>query len=109
MLKNFRDKAPFILLAFNLLLILCKFLGVYTPLYNHLGNFIGYSLFTNLFMWSVYANKKYCTSTKVAVIGLSVLNILDIIWRTIGINGLIYDFFIILIVVFISLTYKYKI
>ena len=109
MLKTFRDKAPFILLAFNLLLILCRFLNIYSPIYNYLGNCIGYSIFTNLFMWSVYANKKYCTSTKVAVIGLIALNILDIIWIAFKVDGSVYDFFTILIVIFIIVTYKYKI
>ena len=37
-MQNFRNKAPFILLAFNLLLIGCKFLGIYSNLYIYLGD-----------------------------------------------------------------------
>lgn len=108
-MQNFRNKAPFILLAFNLLLIGCKFLGIYSNLYIYLGDLVGYSIVTNLFMYSVYMNKKYCTATKIAVIGLIVLNILNLIWLAFSINGLVYDFVLILIIIFILITHKYKI
>ena len=109
MLKGFRDKAPFILLASNLLLIGCRFLGIYSSLYMYLGDLVGYSILTNLFMLSVYMNKRYCTSTKIAVIGLIALNILNMIWLAFDISGIVYDFILILIIIFILITHKYKI
>ena len=108
-MRNFRDKAPFILLAFNLLLIGCRFLDVYVYFYKYLGDLVGYSIVTNLFMLSVYMNKKYCTSTKIAVIGLIALNILNLIWLSFGIDGIVYDFVLLLIIIFILITHKYKI
>ena len=108
MLKRFRDKAPFILLAFNLLLIGCRYFDLYNPIYKYVGDIFGYSIITNIFMYSVYMNKKYCTSTKIAVIGLFSLNVLSLIWNAFKIDGSVYDFFIILIIIFILITHKYK-
>lgn len=87
MLKTIKNTAPFIMLGYCLIISILSHFEVYHSIFNYAGDILGYSLFTNLFMWSIYMNKKYCTATKIAVIALSVLNLLSIAYIYYGING----------------------
>lgn len=73
-----RNLTPFFLLFASLISVLLSYFEFYNK-YNfaiyYIGNFTGFSIVTDIFMYSVYMNRKYCTSTKVAVIGLFALNI----------------------------------
>lgn len=108
-MKIIRDKAPLFLLFMSLVFTVLKYYDIYLDIFKYLGDLLGYSIVTNLFMLSVYMNKKYCTSTKISVIGLIALNVFNIIYLMFGVNGVVYDFFIILIIILISIIYKYKI
>lgn len=105
-MKKIREYIPFILLAISLFLTVLRHFNFYSELYNYLGDLCGYSILTNLFMYSVYMNNKYCTSTKVAVLGLFSLNLFNIIYTFFGVNGVVYDLYIIIITVLIIAVYK---
>lgn len=108
-MKIIRDKMPFVLLFFTMVLTILKYFEVYSVYYKYLGDILGYSILTNVFMYSVYMNKKYCTSTKVAVLGLTALNVFNIIYTAFDIQGVVYDIFFIVIVSLILIIYKFKI
>lgn len=108
-MKIIRDKIPFILLGFSLITTILSYFNIYLEIYKYLGDLVGYSILTGVFMYSVYMNKKYCTSTKIAVLGLITLNLFNIVYNAFNINGVIYDFFIIFITLIILTVYKYKI
>ena len=68
---------PIILLVVSFVSAFFEY-DIYT--YILLGNLGGYSLLTNLSFIGIYTlNKKYCYLTRVAPLGLIVLNIIDII------------------------------
>lgn len=54
-----------------------------------------------------YSNRKFCDSTRVAVIGLLSLNVLNILYLKLNVNGGVYDLvllsFIILIIILLKL------
>lgn len=109
MVKLIKDKAPFILLACNFIFIICKYFGIYEFMFAYLGDLVGYSLLTNIFMYIVYNNKRYCTATKMAVLGLISLNIFSLVWKATDINGIVYNFFLIIIIALILVIHKFKI
>lgn len=108
-MKLIRDKIPFVLLGISLIFTIFKYYEVYFAFYKYLGDLVGYSILTNIFMLSVYLNKRYCSATKVTVLGLIALNLFNIVYNAFGVNGVIYDFFIIFITLIIVIVYKFKI
>lgn len=103
--KYIRDYAPFIILAYSLIFSVCSYFEFYFEWYIYLPDLLGYSVFTNLFMLSVYMNKKYCASTKICVIGLILLNVFNLFYNLSSINGVIYDIYL-MIIIFIILIIK---
>lgn len=92
--------------GYSVVFTLLSYFKVYHQIYSVLPDTLGYSIFTSIFMWSVYANKKYCTSTKIAVIGLMVLNIANIAYILFGIDGIVYDVYLLVITLIILTFYK---
>lgn len=109
MIKKLRGKTPFILLASNLILVICQYLGIYNNTLYVLGNLVGYSIITNLDMFDKYNNRKYCTSTKFVILGLISLNIFDCVWWFFDVNGVVYDLFLIIIILLVLVIHKFKI
>jgi len=101
-----RNYAPFIMLGYSLLFSIASYFGFYFSWYRFLPDLVGYSIFTNLFMYSVYMNKRYCTSTKVAVLGLLCLNVLNLVYELFNMNGLIYDVYLLIIVCLVLVIKK---
>ena len=93
-----KHKTPFVLLFFSMMSVVCGYFEFYLPIFKYLGDIIGYSILTNIFMYAIYMNKNYCTSTKVAVLGLISLNVFNIIQLYFNINLVVYDVFLILII-----------
>lgn len=89
---------PFLMLAYSLIYAILSYFNFYHILYNYLPDTVGYSLATNLFMYSVYMNNRYCTSIKIAVIGLIALNLLNLVYVYAGVNGAVYDVYLIVII-----------
>jgi hypothetical protein len=108
MKKLIRDKIPFVLLFLNLVFVVLSYFEWYHESFIYLGNICGYSILTNLFMYNVYMNKKYCVPTKFAVLGLFLLNIFDIIYLAFNISGAIYDIFLILTIILVLTFLKIK-
>lgn len=108
MKKLIRDRIPFVLLFLNLVFVVLSYFDWYNEVFIYLGNICGYSILTNIFMYTVYVNKKYCESTKIAVLGLFLLNIFDIIYLTFNVSGAIYDIFLILTIILVLTFLKIK-
>lgn len=106
MLKTLRNIAPFIMLGYCFIITILSHYSIYQDYYIYLGDVLGFSIFTDLFMLSVYMNKKYCTATKIAVWSLILLNVLNIFWTYFNVDGFMYDIAIMFITAIIILTYK---
>lgn len=91
-----RNYTPFIMLSYSLVFAVCSYFEFYISLFNYLGDLIGFSIFTNVFMLAVYWNKKYCASTKICVLGLIALNICNMIYKYFDVNYALYDIYLIL-------------
>jgi len=109
MLRKFRDIAPFIMLGYSFLFAISSYFSFYANWFKYLADTLGYSIFTNIVLLSLYLNVKYCNSTRVAVIGLISLNIFNLLWLCLGVDGTVYDIFIIIIISLISVIYKFNI
>jgi len=109
MLKKFRDIVPFIFLLINFLTAIASYFETeYKIAFKYLGDVFGYSILSCLFMLSVYSNRKYCNTTRVVVYGLIALNFFNLIWLFLGVNGIVYDIFIMIIILLTLTYYKYK-
>lgn len=106
MVKFIKKYTPFILIILSLLFSICSYFDFYLDVFKYLGDVVGYSLLTNIFMYSYYMNKHFCASTKIAVLGLFFLNIFNLFWLYFEINGGMYDLLILLIVIFIIIFLK---
>ena len=56
----------------------CKYFEFYKDWFKYLPDILGYSLFSNLALYLLFFNKKYCTTTKIAVISLFAINLISI-------------------------------
>lgn len=99
---------PFVLLFLSGVFSVCSYFEFYAFWFGYLGDLVGYSILTNLFMYSVYFNKKYCDATKVAVLGLSVLNLCNLYSLCIDRFSPIYEIYIIAITILLSVLIKKK-
>ena len=108
MFSIIRHKMPFVLFGVTILFTIAKYYEFYATWFYYLPDLLGYSLFTNLFMLSVYMNKRYCDATKVCVLGLIALNLYNI--ASIGMDHyeVFYDFYIIMITIVIMGVYFLK-
>tara|TARA_R110000772_G_scaffold156700_1_gene267883 strand:+ start:2516 stop:2851 length:336 start_codon:yes stop_codon:yes gene_type:complete len=101
MFKIIRHKAPFILLGLTLALTVCSYFGFYATWFRYLPDLVGYSIFTNLFMISVYMNNKYCDATKLCVLGLIALNMFNLISHEFDFYREIYDLYLIAAIIIV--------
>lgn len=110
MLRFIRHKAPFIMLGYSALFAIASYYELYYGFYSILPDLLGFSIFTNLFMLSLYWNKCYCDATKIAVGGLLCLNGYNLlsINETFLNYSPIYDIYIIGITVFILFALKFQ-
>ena len=106
MKRILREYTPFIILGYSLLFAVCSYFEFYRVWFKYLPDLVGFSVFTNMFMYSVYMNKKYCASTKICVIGLIALNLLNVIYLLFGINGLVYDIYLLIIICLVLILKK---
>ena len=104
MKKIIRDYAPFIMLLYSFIFAILSYFEFYYAWFKYLPDAVGYSIFTNIFMLTVYMNKKYCHATKIAVLGLISLNVLNLMYVTFNINGVLYDIYLILIITLILIV-----
>ena len=108
MIKIIKHKSPFILLTFSLVFAICSYFGFYSSIFVYLGDVVGYSIITNVFMYGYYMNRHFCVSTKVAVLGLFSLNVFSLLQKYFNVNLIVYDIFIIFIVIMIISFLKIK-
>ena len=106
MFRIIRNKTPFVIVFFSLILAVCTYFEFYKDWFVYLPDLLGYSIFTNIFMFSVYMNKKYCTGTRVAVVSLIVMNVLNIFYLMFKLNGSLYDIFILILSILIIVVIK---
>mgnify|MGYP003644646418 FL=1 len=124
MFRFIRNKAPFILLFFNIVICLWhnfELYIIYDGSYKlfelaedssfkhysyYFGDLIGYSIFTNIFMLSWYLNKKYCDATKICVLGLIALNMYSLISHRFDFYSEIYDLYLCASIICVIATYK---
>lgn len=76
----------------------------YKTIFPYLGDILGYSILTNIVFIFLYFRKSFCVPVKVAVLGLLGMNMVSIIFKGFGAtyNGM-YDFYITLFIVLVSL------
>ena len=101
MIKFVKHKTPFILLTASLIFAISSYFGFYVSIFVYLGDILGYSIMTNLFMYAYYMNNHFCTSTKVAVLGLFALNIFSLLQKYFNLELIVYDIFICIIAIFV--------
>lgn len=78
-MRFLRNNMPFLMLGITFLFTILELFPFYEYIYVYLGDLFGYSLTTNLFMYLFYFNKRFCSSIKMAVIGLSLMNIFSLV------------------------------
>lgn len=96
------------MITLSLLFALCSYFGIYFEWFKYLGDLVGYSLLNNVFMYLYYVNKHFCTSTKIAVLGLISLNIFNLIYLWCGVNGGLYDLILLSIIIMILVFLKVR-
>jgi hypothetical protein len=107
MLKKIRDTTPFIIFVLCLVFTILSYdKETYEIIKLYLGDLVGFSIITNVFMLSVYMNKRYCTATKITVLSLIVLNVLNLIYTYFGTDGRVYDICIMILTLIIIAFYK---
>ena len=108
-MKQFiKHKTPFILLGVSFIFAVCSYFKWYKEYWDYLGELVGYSFVTNIFLFLYYNNKAFCSSTKIAVLGLFALNIMGLLKVRFDINGGLYDLLLLTIVFFVLIYLKFK-
>lgn len=97
---------PFTLLILSLVFSVLSYFEIYHDIYKYLGDLFGYSFATNLFMLLVFSDRKYCFTVKISVIGLLFLNLFNILYNVIGVNGSLYDIIVCVLVILTITFYK---
>lgn len=123
MFRIIRHKTPFIILAVFLIVTIWHNLEFYflfdldydlyyqsnSPLkssYMYIGELFSNSLMFNLFMLSVYMNKRYCDATKLCVLCLITINLLGLMGKDTFTYSFVYDLYICLGILAILIGYK---
>lgn len=112
--RKFIDLAPFIMLFYSAISGLISSTTSYSIVFVGLGDILGYSLFTNVLMLKIYNPKRYCTTTRFAVYGLIVMNLVSlstILWFNLTGNDYynpLYDTYIALIIIAAIKIYNEK-
>ena len=96
------------MLAISAICALCSYFSFYPSIFRYLPDLVGYSIITNLFMISVYMNKRYCDATKVCVLGLIALNMFSLISYGFEFYAPVYDLYIITIIFIVAILIKRK-
>lgn len=96
------------MLGITLIVFVCSYFGFYYSLFNYLPDLIGYSVLTNLFMISVYMNKKYCDATKLCVLSLIALNMFNLVSHGFNFYSTLYDVYLCAGIVCVLIGYKLK-
>lgn len=94
------------MLGYSFILTWLFHFEIYFTFYSYLSEFLGYSIFTSVFMLSVYMNKAYCSLIKLAVLSLIFINLINCVYLCFNISYWLYDAIIWLIIGFILLSYK---
>ena len=102
------SRIPITLLALSLVFSVLSYFEVYHDVYKYLGDLVGYSFATNLFMLLVFMNKRYCITIKISVIALLFLNLFNILYMLTDVNGSLYDFIVCLGAILTIIFYKLK-
>lgn len=92
------DKAPFIMLVLSGLSGLSYHFDFYPEVYFYLSDLVGYSVLSNLVMCRVYTSRKYCNSTRIAVLGLLFMNVTSMLGNFLDIYSPLYDTYIVVII-----------
>ena len=96
------------MIILSLILSVFAYFDLYRSIYGYLGDLFGYSFATNLFMLLVFSDKKYCFTVKVSVYGLLFLNLFNLLYKIVEIDGFVYDIYVCVLVILISIIYKNK-
>lgn len=123
MFRFIRNKMPFIILTVFLIVTIWHnyeyfiLFGEDYALYKEspsllkswfsvIGEWFSNSIMFNLFMMSVYMNKRYCDATKITVLCLLAINILGLMGKNSSIYSFVYDFYLGIGVLLILIVYK---
>ncbi|QQV90902.1 hypothetical protein M1M24_gp31 [Polaribacter phage Freya_1] len=106
MVKLIKHRIPFILLSISFISALCSYFEIYADYFNNLGDLFGYSILTNLFMLFYYSNRSFCDATRLAVISLFSLNVVNLLYLYFGVNGGMYDLILLSLIILILILLK---
>lgn len=88
--------------------------GWYSKAYVFLPDTLGYSIFTNIAFMFLYWRPKFCIPTKLAVLGLLLMNIVSLVLKgyemATGIDfyNTIYDVYITVFIFLVALFFKFN-
>lgn len=74
--RNIVSSIPIVMLAAS---VLSNYVSLTIPEYFFIGDLLGYSLLTDLFMLYMVFNLRFCIPTKIAVIGLCALTMFSLL------------------------------
>lgn len=100
--------APFLMLYATFATAVVSSLDWYLGIYKYLPDSIGYSILTNLVFIKYYFRKAYCNPTKVAVVGLLVMNLLSIVTKGLDFYNSMYDIVIGFFAIVTIIIFKIK-
>lgn len=108
MYRKFIDIAPFLMLLITGVTAFSSSMEWYHKIFSYLPDTVGYSIITNLVFLKVYQNKKYCHSTRVAVYGLILMNVVSFLTKKTIYYNTLHDVYITIAVIFVVLYLKNK-
>ena len=108
MINFIKHKTPFILLGVSFIFALCSYFEWYFEIFIYLADTVGYSITTNVFMFLYYNRSEFCSSTKIAIVGLLSLNVMNLLYLCFGVSGGLYDLLLLTIVFFVLIYLKFK-
>lgn len=97
------------MLALSGLTGLLYYFGFYSEIYNYLSDVMGYSILGNLVMYKYYSNKKFCDTTRIAVLGLIFMNLTSLAGYFVDMYSPLYDTYIFILIIGIIVFYKKEI
>lgn len=99
--------APFVMLFASAITGAMSSMSFYSSVFVYLPDSIGYSILTDLIMVKLYFRPSYCSPTKMAVIGLILMNLLSIVFKGSAAYNPIYDMYIVIACLCVIVALKF--
>ena len=92
--EPFVSVLPFVMLGITLATAIASSMDFYTKVFKYLPDSIGYSIATNIVFLYHYSFNKYCNPTRVAVIGLLLMNVVSLATKGTEYYNTLHDIYI---------------